>query len=87
MSNYDLTPKDKNWSVKTGWDNMLDTLFLTVLDESKDEDDPDHDVLWFPGSGHFCHDLDELRKQIERYVDMSNDNLNSLMRKLRADMD
>lgn len=68
MSNYRLTPKDENHIVMIGWDPMMVTFFLHVIDTTKAEDEPGYDRLWIGCRPNEILSLDAITIDAEGYA-------------------
>lgn len=87
MSQYRPKPKDPNHLVLIGWDPPLNTFFAHVIDESKDEDDDQRDVLWIGCRYKECHSLEDVISKIKPYVNLTHEEHKDLVRKLTIDSD
>lgn len=87
MSQHKLDPKNPNHEILIGWDPMLNTLFLHVWDNSKNEDDDGRDILWLPLPGERILYVTPLVEHIKEYADISDNALKVLVGKLTRDMD
>jgi hypothetical protein len=81
MSNYSLQGKNPNHKVFVGWDPMLNTFFLHIIDQSKDEDDGGREIVDIGATFGEIRDVDALEEKAKEYVEFTGE----LWADLRAD--
>lgn len=58
MPNNQLPTRNQGMVAYVGWDPMLNTYFLHVVDTTKDEEEEGRDVLWMGTKPNEIHDLE-----------------------------
>lgn len=73
MSQYRFPTADLDHKAIIGWDPALNTFFLHVTDESKDEDDEERDVEWIGCRFGEIHDMNILLRTAKLYGEVSTE--------------
>lgn len=60
MPNKQLPTRSPNMIAYAGWDPMLNTYFLHIVDTTKDEEEAGRDVLWMGTKPNEVHDLETI---------------------------
>jgi hypothetical protein len=82
LSNYTIETNNPKLEAFVGWDPMMNTFFAHVTDLTKEEDDPEYDVLWIGTRIGEVRDLDIVVQVLRKIgVIVSNE----LYRKIYAD--
>jgi hypothetical protein len=81
MSNYQLEAKNKYHEVMIGWDPMMNTYFLHVIDNSEEEDSPLYDLVWIGTNPSEIHDIEVVLRHARKYAEVPD----LIERKLYAD--
>lgn len=84
MSTYQVPPREENHEVVLGWDPPLNTFFLHVIDTTKNEDDPERDVIWIGCKPKEIHDLEVIIAAVLPYSVVSEEMWAQLYRDANA---
>lgn len=68
MSNHQIRGDEKNIEIFLGWDPMLNTYYLHVVDASRDETSDDCDVFWIGCTMNEIHDIERIDEALKPYV-------------------
>jgi hypothetical protein len=84
MSSYTFKTTNQDHEAFIGWDPMLNTFFIHVMDTAKGEDDEGYDVVWLGGNHSEVHDLDALLEEAKKHGPVSKELEDKLYRDANA---
>lgn len=76
MSRHEIVAGDIE--VVVGWDPPLNTFFAQAWDRTKDEDDPNAELLWIGCGYREIADLDLIGKAVAPWVQLPDDVIRAL---------
>lgn len=82
MSNYSVTPINPKHQIMAGWNPMLSTFFVHVIDTTKEEDDTERDVMWV---GTSVGEITDVNVIVMRLIPFAEYDGGELERKLYED--
>lgn len=72
MSRHEIEARDPRHRIVVGWDHPLRTFFVQVIDRAEQQrGGDDYMIHWVGGSLRELYEVDDLRRAIARYGDLT----------------